>query len=280
MLSILIFTKNEQLHINRCIESAKRISSSIYVVDSMSTDQTKDICLSHNVFFFEGEYNCFADKFNWALLNIDFSYQWVLRLDSDEFLTENFIYQIKSFLSSLENDISGIYLNRQLSFLQTPLKFGGMNRNYSIRIWKKGSVYCENKKLDEHLVLKYGSTVKTTLTIVDMPLISLSEWIDKHNRYSTLEALSYYVEKNSVVSIKYILSKSPVKRKKYLKYIFYKSMPIFFRPLIIFLYRYIFLLGFLDGYKGFLFHFYQFFYYRLLVDTKIYELDNNRDNEI
>ncbi|HDM78648.1 MAG TPA: hypothetical protein ENG51_19620 [Deltaproteobacteria bacterium] len=64
----------------------------------------------------------------------------------------------------------------------------------------------------------------------------------------------------------------PVQRKRWFKENLYLRLPLFIRPFLYFIYRYFFRLGFLDGKEGLIFHFLQGFWYRFLVDAKIYEL--------
>ncbi|MBT8324190.1 MAG: glycosyltransferase, partial [Winogradskyella sp.] len=85
-LSVIILTYNEEIHIKRCIESVGQIASSIFVVDSFSTDKTIEIAkgLNANVIQHTWE-NSHAKQFNWALDNLPIKTKWVLKLDADEY---------------------------------------------------------------------------------------------------------------------------------------------------------------------------------------------------
>jgi len=101
--------------------------------------------------------------------------------------------------------------------------------------------------------------------LIDDNKNSLSWWIEKHNRYSSLEALEMFFSDKSD-SVNNGLQGATATRRK-LKGV-YQSMPLTLRATLLFFYRYVVRLGFLDGQYGFLFHFYQGYWYRLLVDSK------------
>ena len=93
-------------------------------------------------------------------------------------------------------------------------------------------------------------------------------WTNKHNRYSSRKAINYLLEEEKKLSSeKIIISKNKILQNK----IFY-MFPAGLRAFLYFLYRYLFRLGFLNGWQGFLFDFFQGFWFRVLVDAKIVEL--------
>jgi glycosyltransferase involved in cell wall biosynthesis len=270
-ITILILAKNEQLHIKRCLDSAKKLTRNIIVSDS--ADDTFKIVSEYGVEITNAlNVNNFSQKMNWALSNVDFKTDWILRLDADELLTDELISKLPFYLSKVPTRYSGIFINRQLYFLGSPLYFGGLNSNFSLRIWRNGCVSCEERELDEHLILHNGDSIKFNLSIIDNPLTDLSSWIQKHNVYSTIEA-NMLLNKSisNLTLIKPSLTGDSSERKRWLKNI-YNSTPLLIRPFIFFLFRYLFLLGFLDGRTGFLFHFYHSLWYRLLIDTKLIAL--------
>ena len=131
------------------------------------------------------------------------------------------------------------------------------------------------KVMDEHIIIN-GKCKILDGELIDDNKNSLSWWIAKHNKYSSLEALEMFSKHNEKNKTK--LSGNTAKRRK-LK-TFYNKMPLQFRALSYFIYRYFFRLGFLDGFNGFLFHFYQGLWYRLLVDSKFQLLIKSKDNSL
>ena len=111
---------------------------------------------------------------------------------------------------------------------------------------------------------------------IDHNLKPLSWWISKHNSYANKEVFQ-------IVNDEFLRSKKQTKnslKSDEKKYIFYR-VPIVFRSFLYFIFRYFFCLGFLDGFKGFCFHFMQGFWYRLLVDIKYLEVKNKiKENKL
>jgi|APSaa5957512535_1039671.scaffolds.fasta_scaffold15970_3 glycosyltransferase involved in cell wall biosynthesis len=269
-LSIIILTRNEEVHIKRCLESVKGFCKDVFIVDSNSTDKTMDIAKKYTANISTGDFNTFSEKLNWAIENLPIKTTWSMRLDADEILTDGFKKEIHSSLGGLSNKINGVYLRRQLWFMNRWMRYGGMYPIYSMRIWRTKEAFCEDRALDEHMLLKRGESIKFNLDIIDNPLSLINKWVDKHNEYSDLEVISYFDnDKSKIIWLK--LFDNQEARKRWLKNIFYRKIPLFIRPFMYFFYRYIFCLGFLDGKKGFIWHVLHAFYYRFLIDVKIYE---------
>lgn len=268
-LSVVILTFNEEKHIERCIENAQRISNNIFLVDSFSTDKTISIAKSLGAKVFQNAWrNNYAEQFNWGLENLPISNKWVLRLDADEFLSEELINEFQKELPKLKSDVSGIVLNRKQNCFGTwvhPLEL--------LRVFEYGIGKCEERWMDEHIVLSSGRTVKFQNLFYDLNLNSFGWWINKHNGYSIREAIDLLdVELNITGQQKVILgigNEASEKRKKKLKY---AQSPLFWRSFAYFIYRYFFKFGFLKGKGQFIWDFFQGWWYRTLVDVKIYEI--------
>lgn len=273
ILSVLILTRNEEVHIARCLESAFRLSKSVFVLDSNSTDRTPEIVSSTKATLISGNFSSLADKLNWGLENIQFNTPWVLRLDADEILSEELIAQAPLLLHSLKSDVVGVYVRRQLWFMGTWIRFGGMYPTYSMRLVRPESVFCESRDLDEHIILRHGRYETWSADVKDIPLTDLSTWIAKHNHYATLEARSRLRERPDTTTQEGFMDLFGAlpQRVRWIKARIFYRLPPFLRPFFYFMYRYFLRLGFLDGLKGFIFHFMHGLWYRVLVDAKIIE---------
>ncbi|MDO3693625.1 glycosyltransferase family 2 protein [Wenyingzhuangia sp. chi5] len=273
-IAAIILTYNEEQHISRCINSLKNTVDEIFIVDSFSKDKTLEIAESLGARVYQNPWVNYATQFNWALENCDIQSQWVWRIDADEYYEDNKKLDLKKSLSNLDQDITGIYIKRKIIFMDKPLLHGGWFPVWHLKIWKYGKGFCENRWMDEHIKLTEGTTTQLDCVQVDENFNNLTWWTDKHNHYATREVVD-------LLDTKYqIFSKSSVEpnffgtgeqRKRYLK-LAYLKFPLFLRPFIYFSYRYFFKLGFLDGKSGFVWHILQGFWYRFLVDAKIYEL--------
>jgi glycosyltransferase involved in cell wall biosynthesis len=273
MVSVLIFVKNEAIHIKRCINSARTISDKIYVVDSDSSDGTIEIARQMGVSVFNYSAKHFSEKINWAIDNIPIDTPWVMRIDADEVLHDKWVGDSKFAENICDNRLNGIYVRRQLWFMGKWIRHGGVYPKWSMRLWRTGSARCESRDLDEHMLLNDGKCSYLENDIIDNPLTDISVWIQKHNRYSTLEA-ALAVKRCNDNELAGKLFGNHVERVRWVKKNIYYPMPLFLRPLLYFIYRYIICFGFLDGVYGLLFNFLHAFWYRLVVDIKIREMSN------
>ena len=285
-ISVIILTYNEEKHIERCIKSIKKYSDNIYIIDSYSTDNTIAISKSFNSTILQNKFINQSKQFNWALDNIDFKTEWILRLDADEYLEDNLIIEIKNKLPNINKDIVGINLKRKHMFMDKWIKFGGRYPLILLRLWRNGHGYIEDRWMDEHIMVEGGKTITLKNSFCDHNLNNLSFFINKHDWYAGREVVDILSDKLKIKDEKKKLSTKNtsfnVSLKRFFKESFYNKLPIGLGPLLYFLYRYIFLLGFLDGRVGLIYHFLQGFWYRFLVESKLVEykkaiksLDNN-----
>jgi glycosyltransferase involved in cell wall biosynthesis len=275
-LSALILTFNEEKHIARCIESLQPICRYVYIVDSFSTDKTLEIAEAMGVQCFQKKWeNNHAKQFNWGLNNIAFNTEWVIRLDADEYILPELASEIRENLQKLAKDISGVTINRRVDFMDKWIRHGGYYPTTLLRIWRTGAGFLEERWMDEHVKLEYGNIVHFKNDLVDHNLNNLTWWTNKHNNYAIREVVDFLIYKfdlsdNPGFSQKNIGTQS--KRKRWFKEKIYFGTPLFVRPFVYFFLRYILQLGFLDGKQGLIWHFLQGFWYRFLVDAKVYEI--------
>ena len=272
-LTVIVLTYNEELHIRRCLENIKQYASKVYVIDSFSTDKTVDICKELGAIVLQNKWpGNQAEQFNWAIDNINIETEWVLRLDADEYLLPELIDEFKDKLPKIDKNITGISLKRRHIFLGKWVKRG----TYPViilRMFRNGKGRCEQRLMDEHLILSEGNIITFENDFVDHNLNPLVWWIEKHNNYAIREAVELLdLELNlSNKNTKHI-SKKEQNKKLYIK------ISIFFRAFLYFCVRYFIKGGFLEGKEGFLWHFLQGLWYRTLVDAKIFEIKKRCNN--
>jgi len=281
-ITTIILTHNENLHIERCIKSLLPFSKNIFIVDSFSTDNTIQIANSLGAIVKQNKWVNYAKQFNWGLENFAIDTEWIMRMDADEYVTEDLALEINNKINSLNEDVSGIILKRRVYFMNKWIKHGGYYPTYLLRIWRNGKGKCEERWMDEHIKLSEGKTIIFDNDIIDENLNNLTWWTNKHNSYATREAIDLLNIKYSFfdnTGIEGSLSSEQDKRKRWLKEKLYTHMPLFLRPFFYFIYRYILKLGFLDGIPGLIWHFLQGFWYRFLVDAKIYDIERRAKKE-
>jgi glycosyltransferase involved in cell wall biosynthesis len=295
-LSVIILTYNEEIHIQRCIENVKSFAREIYLVDSFSTDRTAEIAKSLGAQVFQNKWeNNYARQFNWGLENLPITTKWVLRLDADEYLLPELVEELQQKISDLPNEVTGIVFKRRHIFLGKWMK-RGIYPVKLLRMFQYKKAICEQRWMDEHMQLLEGTSIEFEHDFVDHNLNNLSWFLSKHIGYSIREAidlldveLGLIEEKSEVRSPKsevnnqntesryqtYISPTSTLSRQaaeKRQKKLRYAKQPLFWRSFAYFVYRYFFKLGFLEGKEGFQWHFFQGWWYRTLVDAKVFEI--------
>lgn len=275
LISVFILTYNEELHIERCIESVKKITNRIYVIDSFSSDRTVALAEQAGATVYQNDFIDHASQVNWALKCCNFNTTWVMRLDADEIISPALSDELNLILPDLDASISGLYVKRKVYFMNRWIKHGGYYPTWLLRVWRNGCATCEQRIMDEHINLLNGKVINLKSDIIDNNLNNLTWWTSKHNNYATKEAFEtlnqIYQFKVMSDNIKPRVIGSQVSRKRWLKYK-YAKLPLFIRPFIYFFYRYFLKFGFLDGVQGLIWHFLQGFWYRFLIDAKIYDI--------
>lgn len=275
-LSVIILTYNEELHIERCINSLRPFAKQIFVIDSFSTDSTVAIAERLDAKIFTNPWVNYGQQFQWALDNCPISTEWVMRVDADEYSSSELVDDIINKLPFLSTSTTGILVNLRWYFLGKSIRYGGRYSIQLLRIWRTGKVHIEQRWMDEHLVLDEGDIIRFNGDHIDHNLNTISWFIEKHNKYATREMIDIINQKYYLFTLDKSLSINTVQQAKYkrlLKESVYNMLPIFVRPTLYFFYRYIIRLGFLDGKEGFAYHFMQGYWYRCLVDLKVLEAE-------
>lgn len=279
-IACIILTKNEEMHLERCIRSVKAVCDEVWVVDSFSTDRTQQIAEREGVNFVQHEYEYQARQFNWAIDNLPIKAEWIWRVDADEIIETGLAEIARMELPLLSPNVTGVYVNKKIVFMGRPLLHGGWYPAPQIKLVRRGHGRSEDKLMDEHLIVIDGETVNWNGDQTDWNLQSLDWWWDKHKGYAKREA-KMQVEKTTSIpldgegyhekSIEGKLFGSDAEWKRFMKNL-YAHCPRYVRAVVYFLSRYILMGGFLDGYAGWYWHTRQGLKYRWLVDIEIGKL--------
>lgn len=279
-LSVVILTKDEKKHIARCVECVNQFASKVYVVDCFSTDGTQEIARNLGAVVVEHAWpGNQAEQFNWALDNLSFKTEWIMRIDADEYLLPELINELKLRLPSIGNEINGIVFNRRHIFLDKWMK-GGIYPVKMLRTFRRGHAVCEQRLMDEHIVLTDGRTIDFKYDFCDHNLNNISWFCKKHVDYAAREAAEMLdLEFNLSHTQNTNVGLSPQALEKRKKKLSYAKKPLFWRSFAYFLYRYFLKGGWKDGKEGFIFTFIQGWWYRTLVDAKIFEIKRKSGND-
>jgi glycosyltransferase involved in cell wall biosynthesis len=277
-VSVIIAARNEARNLPRCLQALKNVGE-VYVIDSQSTDDTVEIARSHGAqvvqFHYQGGW---PKKRQWAMDRLPFAFDWILLVDADEVLTPELADEI---LLAVQNPaIDGYFIQLRTWFLGRALRHG------DVGLWKlslfrrgKGRYECRLKDQDasmadmevhEHVVVE-GATAKLRNPLIHHNVETLSRYIQKHDEYSNWES-RVLLQRASDRELPPSLFGSQAQRRRWLKR---KLFAVPGSPVLLFLYRYVLRLGFLDGVPGLIycgFQAVQMFH----TKAKIYELERKK----
>jgi len=269
-VSILILTLNEEMNLPRCLESLKWCDE-VVVLDSYSSDQTASIAASHNVRFVQRAFDDYANQRNYGLNEIEYKHEWILMVDADEVVPQNLAEEIGSLTD--DNTNVAIYrMCRKDFFMGKWIKHSSGYPTWFGRLVRKGKVRVERAINEEYHTS--GETGYLRGHLAHYPFNKgFQDWLNKHNRYSTMEAQYLVSEGGTKRELSGLFRRDPVKRRKAIKDLVY-SIPA--RPVLMFCGLYFLRLGFLDGGAGLRFCILRSFY-EYMIDCKIKEI-RLRDN--
>jgi len=277
-VTVIVPARNEARNLPRCLESLHNVGE-VYVIDSESTDATAEIARSHGAqvvqFHYQGGW---PKKRQWVMESLPLAYDWILLVDADESLTPQLEKEIRHAIENPTFD--GYYIALRVHFLGRELRHCGASF-YKLSLFRrgKGRYECRLREQDismadmeihEHVMVN-GKTARLKHPLLHHNIESLSRYIRKHDEYSNWEARVWLQDHSSGSAGDQLppsLFESQAQRRRWLKRNFL-SIPG--SSLLFFLYKYVWLLGFLDGVPGLIFCVFQgiqFFH----VKAKIYEL--------
>lgn len=275
ILSAIILTHNEEQNLPACLSSLQLLGCPIFVVDSGSTDRTLEIASQFGAMILEHPFTTHTQQWAWALKNVPVESEWVLALDADQAITSELAAEIRTQLGASASD--GLYIKRRQVFRGRWIKHGGYYPKYLLKLFRRDKVYLHAGDAVDHHFYVRGSCGKLQYDLIEAnhKEDNISFWIEKHNRYAALMAAEEQRNRGGGYEfpITASLFGSPDQRVTWLKRL-WSRLPLFVRPTLYFTYRYFLRAGFLDGKEGFIFHFLQAYWYRLLVDINLDEIRN------
>lgn len=282
-IAAVIIVYNEEIHIGRCLKSIEDLVDEVHIIDSYSNDKTLEIASQFNIKIYQVNWeNSYSKKYNWGLRNIKTECDWILRMDADEICSSELRSELNNLLKTeSKQDFNAIKVPRTIKFLGRELRYGAMHPIYTLRLFRVGAGVCESKLMDEHIVVKNEMSICANGKIIDENLKGWGDWISKHDTYALKEAIDVLQRQNKKITNQLennAKNFDQVRKKRLLKN-WYERLPLFIRPVLYFIYRYVFRGGFRDGYSGFSWHFLQGLWYRMLVDIKVYEISQALKNQ-
>lgn len=269
MFSIYILTYNEELDIADCIESAL-CSDDVIVVDSCSSDRTVEIAQRYPVRVVEHPFESHGKQRTWMLESLVPKHEWVYILEADERMTQALFQEC---LQAMQSDQSvGYYVAERVMFMGQWIRHCTQYPRYQFRLFRHGKAWFDDYGHTEREVVE-GATGILAETYPHYTCgKGFSRWLDKHNRYSTDEALETLrqLETGSVNWHSLFFGTTEIERRRALKNL---SLRLPLRPVVRFFYMYFLLGGCWDGKAGFTWCILQAFYEYLIL-LKVWEIQH------
>jgi glycosyltransferase involved in cell wall biosynthesis len=278
-VTVIVAARNEARNLQRCLESLRNVGE-VYVVDSQSSDATVQIAESHGAHVVQFHYQGgWPKKRQWAMESLPLAYDWIFLVDADEALTPGLADEIQGAIQDQDRD--GYYIGLRMFFLGRELRHGGAGF-YKLSLFRRGKGRFEcrlaeqdrsmaDMEVHEHIVLQgdaKGKIAKLKYPLLHHNVESLSHYIRKHDEYSNWDARVWLEGEANARDLAPSLFGSQAQRRRWLRK---KLFAIPGSPVLFFLYKYIFCLGFLDRIPGLIYcglQGVQFFH----IKAKIYEL--------
>lgn len=252
-VSVIILCYNEEINVKDCLESCAWCDD-VHVLDSGSKDATVAIAESMGAKVWVNPFKSFGQQRNWAIDNITTKHRWHFHLDADERFTPALVAEMQSVLDSRsaisdETTVTAYQCPSMLMFMGQWLRHAAEYPVYQVRFFD--SQWCRYEDFGHgQRELNRGKTA-----YLKMPYIhhnfskGIDDWVEKHNRYSTLESKqALECPRMSFMSaIRGCFAGDAIARRRHLKSLSY-SVPA--KSTMMFLYIAIIRRGFLDGKAG------------------------------
>lgn len=279
-VSVIVPVRNEASNLPRCLESLRGVGE-VYVIDSQSSDDTAEIARSFGATVVQFHYaGGWPKKRQWAIDTLPLAFDWIFLIDADEALTPELAAEMR--LAIQDSRVDGYYIALQMFFLGRVLRHGGAGF-YKLSLFRRGKGRFEcrlnnqdlsmaDMEVHEHVIVE-GKSTRLKHFLLHHNVESISRYIQKHDEYSNWDARVWLEGDRNSAELPPSLFGSQAQRRRWLR------KRLFAFPgssLLLFIYRYFFLLGFLDGVPGLIYCGFQGTQF-LHIKAKIYELRGGKD---
>lgn len=271
-VTCLILTKNEELHLDRCLERVAPFVARTVIIDSFSTDRTLDIARAHGAEILQHPFSNHAAQFNWGMGQAKIGTAWTLRLDADEYLDTHALEAMRQVVETAAPDVGAVAFRRGVVFRGVRIAHGGIGEVMLTRLWRTGQARLEARWMDEHVEVTSGCTIDEPRgAIIDETRKDLHWFTAKHNDYATRQMVQHLLAERGEGGAADAHLNAHAAAKRALRERLYIPAPLHVRALLYFLWRYFLKRGWRDGREGLPYHGLQGLWNFMLVDLKLAE---------
>ena len=276
-VSAVVMTYNEEPNLERCLESVCARAAEVIIVDSFSTDRTLEIARRYTDRIHQHPYEGHPQQWQWTLDHVPFQHDWIFAVDADFQVTPALWDAIADALRRADPANNGYFVRHRQIFRGRFLRHGTLYPRYWLRLFRHRAVRVDLDELvDVHFYVQPPvGRLEHDVIEDNVKDRDLAFWIGKQLRFAERQAVEELRGRGSAGTVPAApprLLGSPDQRILWLKQV-WRRLPRYLRPFLLFGYRYVIRLGFLDGKAGFLYHFTQALLYRLAVDVRMEELE-------
>lgn len=213
-VTIVVLTQDEEINLPECLRSVLAVTDDCHVLDSGSTDRTIEIAKQMGVTVHFNRFTGFGDQRNWAIDHIHHRYDWVLHLDADERLTDEFVDELTQIVRSVP-DAAGFFVPNKMMFDKRWLRYSSGYPIYQVRLFHRHRLRFENRGHGQAEITsgKIGRMRQPYLHFAFSK--GLEQWFVKHVRYAQAEAIAAVMTRKPIISeVKTILCGPQVERRR------------------------------------------------------------------
>jgi glycosyltransferase involved in cell wall biosynthesis len=248
MISVLILTKDEEQCLPLCLNSVSW-SDDVIVFDSFSTDRTVKVAQAAGARVVQRAFDNYASQREAARTQVNYRYPWVLAVDADEVVEQDLAEEIQRLVRTDAGDHAAYRMRRKDTFMGRWIKHATLYPSWFVRFYRPARIHYGPRAVHEYPTVE-GHIGELRGHLVHYNFSKgLGQWLERHNRYSTIEAEeSLKSLARRPLPMHALFRSDPVARRRALKELSFR-LPC--RPLLRFFYMYLLRLGFLDGIPGY-----------------------------
>ena len=244
-IAVLVIARDEEANLPDCMHSVVGWAAQVVVVlDPRTRDRSREVAAAAGAEVVEHLFDTHARQRNWALDQYAWRAPWILVVDADERVSPELVEELRAIVSA-PDAFAAWAVKKRFIFYGRWMRHCWYSA-WDLRFFRHGSARYEERAVHEHVIAN-GPVGYLRADLIHNDFKDMDSWIDKHNRYATIEAreLANAAGENRVRGR---LFGSWTERRRYIKEEIWNRLP--FRPLFWFLYLYVWKLGFLDGRLG------------------------------